>query len=376
VGDSRITPRVLYRTVLLAFALLVVVLVFPVLAGLLLLLLLIAIAAVPMCRATDVLQERLRIPRAVGAPLMLVAGIAVVAGVVALLVPVFTTEGRHLVNSLPSLVEQVRVSLGRSAGAPPAGGQGLQQWVTGYTDHPQKLLGPAATIGAGVAGIVTTIIVVAITSVYTSVRPEPLKEGVVRLVVPQRREQARTILHRLAESYLSWLRGLAAGMLVLWVLTYAGLLLVKLPFALVFATLTALAMVVPYYGALVSAVPPILLAVTISPGKAVIVALIYLAAHQVEGHLIEPLVMARAVNLHPATVAVGVIAAERLFGPVGLIVAVPLLVTAKVLVEELWINAIESQAQPSSLDGERPAEAGPADLSPRRPPAPRGALAV
>jgi predicted PurR-regulated permease PerM len=358
VGDSRITPRVLYRTVLLAFALLVVVLVFPVLAGLLLLLLLIAIAAVPMCRATDVLQERLRIPRAVGAPLMLVAGIAVVAGVVALLVPVFTTEGRHLVNSLPSLVEQVRVSLGRSAGAPPAGGQGLQQWVTGYTDHPQKLLGPAATIGAGVAGIVTTIIVVAITSVYTSVRPEPLKEGVVRLVVPQRREQARTILHRLAESYLSWLRGLAAGMLVLWVLTYAGLLLVKLPFALVFATLTALAMVVPYYGALVSAVPPILLAVTISPGKAVIVALIYLAAHQVEGHLIEPLVMARAVNLHPATVAVGVIAAERLFGPVGLIVAVPLLVTAKVLVEELWINAIESQAQPSSLDGERPAEAG------------------
>jgi hypothetical protein len=49
---------------------------------------------------------------------------------------------------------------------------------------------------------------------------------------------------------------------------------------------------------------------------------------------------------------------ERLFGPIGLIVAVPSLATAKVLVEELWINAIESQAQPSSIDGERPAEAG------------------
>jgi predicted PurR-regulated permease PerM len=344
VDEARITPRVLYRTVLLAFALLVVVLVFPVLAGVLLLLLLVAIVAIPMSRATDILQRRLRLPRAVGAPLLLVAGIAVIASGVALLVPVFTTEGRHLVSSLPSLVDQVRASLGRTTGRRPGGsGQGLQRWVSGYANHPQTLLGPAATIGAGVAGIVTTIIVVAITSVYTAVRPEPLREGVLRLVVPERRQQARIILHRLAQSYLGWLRGLGAGMLVLWIITYIGLRLVNLPFALVFATLTALAMVVPYYGALVSSVPPILLALTISPGKALIVGAIYLAAHQIEGHLIEPLVMARSVKLHPASVAVGVIAAERLFGPIGLIVAVPLLVTAKVLLEELWITAIESR---------------------------------
>jgi predicted PurR-regulated permease PerM len=345
MDDSRITPRVLYHTVLLAFALLVVVLVFPLLAGVLLLLLLVAIAAVPMTRATDVLERRLRIPRALGAPLLLVAGVALVAGGIALLVPIFTREGRDLVDSLPALVDQVRAGLGRTTASHPGGsGHGLQQWVSGYTNHPQKLLGPAATVGAGVAGIVTTVIVVAITSVYTAVRPQPLQDGLVRLIVPERRGQARTILHRLAQSYLGWLRGLGAGMLVLWVITYIGLRLVNLPFALVFATLTALAMVVPYYGALVSSVPPILVALTLSPGKALIVAALYLVAHQVEGHLIEPLVMARAVKLHPAMVAVGVIAAERLFGPIGLVVAVPLLVTAKILVEELWIGAIDAPA--------------------------------
>jgi predicted PurR-regulated permease PerM len=345
MDDTRITPRVLYRTVLLAFALLIVVLVFPLLAGVLLLLMLVAIAAIPMTRGTDVLERRLRIPRALGAPLLLIVGVAVIAGAVAMLVPIFTREGRALVDSLPSLVEQVRASVGRTTGTrPAASGHGLQQWVSGYTDRPQKLLGPAATIGAGVAGILTTLIVIAITAVYTAVRPQPLQDGVLRLIVPERREQARTIMHRLAQSYLGWLRGLGAGMVVLWIVTYTGLRLVSLPFALVFATLTAVAMVVPYYGALVSSIPPILLALTISPAKALIVAAIYLVAHQIEGHLIEPLVMARAVKLHPAMVAVGVIAAERLFGPIGLVVAVPLLVTAKVLVEELWIASIDARA--------------------------------
>lgn len=352
MDETRITPRVLYRTVLLAFALLVVVLVFPVLAGVLLLVLLIAIAAIPMSRATDVLERRLRIPRAVGAPLLFLAGVAVVAGVVALLVPVFTKEGQALVDALPSLVDEVRMSLGRTTGTGQGGsGHGLQQWVTGYTSHPEKLLGPAATVGAGAAGTITTVIVVAITSVYTAARPQPLQDGVLRLVVPARRQQARRIMHRLAQSYLGWLRGLGAGMVVLWVITYLGLRLINLPFALVFATFTALAMVVPYFGALVSSVPPILLALTISPGKALLVAGLYAGAHLVEGHLIEPLVMARAVKLHPALVAIGVIAAERLFGPIGLIVAVPLLVTAKILIEELWISAIETRP---------PAAGGPA----------------
>jgi predicted PurR-regulated permease PerM len=72
-----------------------------------------------------------------------------------------------------------------------------------------------------------------------------------------------------------------------------------------------------------------------------------LVAHFVEGDLVSPLVMARAVKLHPALVAAGVLAVERLLGLVGLLVAVPVLVTVKILVEEVWIRAIESEAAAS-----------------------------
>jgi predicted PurR-regulated permease PerM len=336
-----LTATALYRAVLLAFALLVLTLTFPLLAGLLLLTLLTVVLAIPLSATTDRL-ERLHIPRAIGAPLLLLAGLCLLAGLIALLVPVFVSEGNRLVDSLPSIVQDLRSQLGHATHTSPNSvGHDVQKYVSGYTSHPQKLLGPATTIGAGLAGVLTTVIVVLLTALYTAVRPRPLVSGALRLVPPAHRPQARHIMRRLAQSYVAWLRGLGLGMLVLGVLTYVGLRLVGLPFALVFAMLTAVAMVVPYFGALVSAIPPIVLALTISPGKALIVTGIYVVTHQIEGNVLQPLVMARAAELHPALIAVGVIAVERLFGILGLIVAVPILVTAKVLVEELWVRAIE-----------------------------------
>ncbi|RDJ94163.1 AI-2E family transporter [Lacticaseibacillus rhamnosus] len=93
----------------------------------------------------------------------------------------------------------------------------------------------------------------------------------------------------------------------------------------------------PYFGALISSIPPILYALTISPGKAIVVALIYVIAHQLEGNVIEPLVVARTVQLHPAVVAVGVVAVE-LVGPAA---ALPVVVKALVAAAGVLTGTIE-----------------------------------
>ncbi len=102
-------------------------------------------------------------------------------------------------------------------------------------------------------------------------------------------------------------------MIVLGGLTYAGLRIAGLGFAAFFAIFTAVAMIIPYFGALISSIPPIIYALTVSPGKALIVAVIYIVAHQIESNVIQPLVVARNVELHPALVAVGVVAVDQLF---------------------------------------------------------------
>jgi predicted PurR-regulated permease PerM len=343
MAESKLSPAAIYRAVLLAFGLVVAGLVFQQLATLVLAVLIVVIVALPLAALATML-ERFHIPRAVGVLIGLVIGLGAVALLVTAIIPVFTHEINKFVNSLPGIVDSLAHRLGKLTGnSPTKTGQQIQQFVNGYTHHPSRLLGPIASIGTSVAAALATIVVVLLTAVYTAIQPQPLVNGAVRIVPPQRRPQAMQILGRLRSAYLGWLRGLVVGMVILGVLTYLGLRLVGLDFAAFFAVLTALAMIVPYFGALASSIPPILYALTISPGKAVIVTGIYILAHQVEGNLIQPLVMARAVELHPAVVAVGVVAIERLFGFIGLIVAVPILGTIRVLIQELWILPMEER---------------------------------
>lgn len=338
---SRISPTTLYRAVLLAFGLAVAGLIFKQIVTLVLAVLIVVIIALPLSAFASALQ-RIGIPRGVGAALGLLLGLGALAGLVAVIVPIFSHEINQFANSLPSIVDALRHRLGRLTGTSPSRiGQQLQHFVNTYTQHPSKLLGPLASVGAGVVAGLATVIVVLLTALYTAIHPEPLVTGFVSLSPPSRRPHAEHILARLRMAYLGWLRGLLLGMVVLGGVTYLGLRIVGLGFAAFFAIFTAVAMIIPYFGALLSSIPPIIYALTISPGKAVIVAIIYIVAHQVESNIIQPLVVARTVELHPAVVAVGVVAVDQLFGFLGLIVAVPILATVRILVDELWIKQVE-----------------------------------
>ncbi|MGZ4165162.1 MAG: AI-2E family transporter [Solirubrobacteraceae bacterium] len=341
MANSTVTPATLYRTVLFAFGLVVAGLVFQQIVTLVLAVLIVAIIATPLSAFASLLQ-RARVPRAIGAVLGLVLGLGALAGLIALIVPVFNQEINAFTHSLPSIVDELRRRIGHLTGTSPNSiGRQIQHFVNTYTQHPSKLLGPLATVGAGVVAAVTTIIVVLLTALYTAIRPEPLLNGFIRIAPPAHRPQAGRILSRLRDAYLGWLKGLVVGMIVLGGLTYGGLRIAGLDFAAFFAVLTAVAMIIPYFGALLSAIPPVIYALTVSPSKALIVVVIYVIAHQIESNVIQPLVVARNVELHPAVVAVGVVAVDRLFGFVGLIVAVPILSTFKILIEELWVKPVE-----------------------------------
>jgi predicted PurR-regulated permease PerM len=341
MSDARVSAGVIYKAVLLAFGLVIAAMIFRDLISLVLGVLIVAIIAAPISAFADILQ-RWRIPRAIGAVLGLLLGLAVIGGLVALVVPTFTREVNHFAASLPTIGDELSRRLGHLTGSSPAHiSTQIQSFVTGYTSHPAKLLGPVASVGESIAAAVGAIVVVILTALYTAIHPDPLVGGILRVFPPQRRPHVQHILGRLRIAYLAWLRGLLVGMVVLGGLTYLGLELVGLDFAAFFAVFTAVAMIVPYFGALASSIPPILYALTVSPKQAVLVAIIYVLAHQLESNVIQPLVVARTVKLHPALVAIGVVAVEQLFGFIGLLVAVPILATTMILIDELWVKPLE-----------------------------------
>ncbi len=347
MSESRISPSVIYKAVLLAFALVVGAMIFRALSSLILGLLIVVIVATPLSAFADLLA-RWHCPRAIGATLGLLhrpghdrrAGGADRARVHPRGEPFRAFDCRTIGDSLER-------RLGRLTGSSPAHVTAqIQHFITSYTHDPGKLLGPVASIGASVAAGVAAVIVILLTSLYTAIHPAPLVNGMIRLFPIPRRPHVHHILTRLRTAYLAWLRGLFVGMVVLGTLTYLGLLIVGLDFAAFFAVFTAVAMIVPYFGALASSIPPILYALTISPQKAILVAIIYVGAHQLESNIIQPLVVARTVKLHPAVVAIGVVAVDQLFGFIGLLIAVPIIATFTILVDELWVKPLEQGRAP------------------------------
>ena len=333
---------VAYRAVVLAGVLLVLGLLFRQLATLLLAVLLTVIIAIPLSAGATKLERR-GIPRPIGALATLLLGVAVLAGVLALIIPTFVDETNHFVDQVPGIVNDLEKTVGNVTGDRPSEvGDKVQRYLKRYTDHPQKLIGPVTSIGLSVAGVVGALILMMITAYYIAVRPQPLVDGVLRLVPPARRVHARQIMDRLRTAWIGWLQGVAFDMFISGTLLFIGLTIIGLDFALVFAVLTALLVVVPYFGAIAGAIPPVLYALTISPGKALAVLIVYIAVQQIESNMIIPLVMARTTKLHPAVIAIGVLAVGRLFGVVGLFVAVPIISAVVILTEETWVREIEA----------------------------------
>jgi predicted PurR-regulated permease PerM len=339
--ESQRAP-VAYKAVGLAAVLLVLGLLFRQLATLMLAVLMTVIIAIPLSAGATRL-ERHGVPRVVGALMTLLAGLAVLAGVLALIIPTFIDQANEFVDDVPAIVHDLEETIGDITGNRPSEvGDSVQDFLQRYTDKPERLIGPITSIGLSVAGVLGALVLMLLTAYYMAVRPGPLVEGALRLVPPSRRRHARMVMDRLRGAWIGWMKGVIFDMAISGTLLYVGLTIIGLDYAILFAVLTALLVVVPYFGAFVGGIPPVLFALTDSPGKALAVLAVYVLVQQIEGNIIIPVIMSRTTRLHPALIAIGVVVVGQLFGVVGLFVAVPIISAAVILTEEIYVREIEA----------------------------------
>ena len=117
--------------------------------------------------------------------------------------------------------------------------------------------------------------------------------------------------------------GQLAYMAIIGSLFTVAWFVIGMPFALLLGILSGLLTFIPILGPLISVIPPILLALVDDPIKALWVVLLYLAIQYIESHVVHPLVLSRAVSLHPAIVIFAIVIMGTLFGFIGLLLAIP-----------------------------------------------------
>jgi len=286
--------------------------------------------------------ERRGLPRPIGALIALLGGLAVLALLITLLIPPFIDQTDEFVDAVPGIVDDLEGTYADITGEDASEvGDRVQEFVEKWTDDPERLIGPITSIGVNVAGVLGALVLILITAYYMAIRPEPLVEGLVSLFPPPRRDHARHVLDRVRRSWIGWMEGVIVDMLATFVLTFIGLTLIGLDFAIFFAVLSALLVVVPYFGSIAGAIPPVLFALTDSPGKALLALAVYVLVQQIESNVTIPIVMSHRTRLHPAVIAIGVVVVGQLFGFVGLFVAVPILSLIVIATEEFWVKEIE-----------------------------------
>ena len=339
-------PRVAYRAVVLALGLLAAGLLFAQLVQIVMLVTVALVIAVPLAASATWLR-RFHIPRALGAVLSLLTGAAITGLLLTVVVPTFVSQVNDFVTQLPATVAHLEHQINHLLGLRPGTTtQAVTRFVHRYTHHPAVLLGPLTTIGVSIATAVGAIVVVLISALYMAISPDPLVNGLVRLFPVSRRPDVLRTLERIRLAWLAWLRGIALDMLVLGGLLFLGMQLIGLQFAAGFAIFSALMTVIPNYGSVISAIPPIAYGLTSSFHLGVLVAIVYVVVNQIEGNVALPLIMGRSVSLHPAVIALGVLIAGTLFGIVGLFISVPLISLTLILVDELWVKPHGSASGP------------------------------
>jgi predicted PurR-regulated permease PerM len=334
-----------YRVIGLAAALVAAGLLAEQLTTLLLAVAIAVIVALPLSAAADRAQRR-GLPRLLGAAMALFALMAALVGLGFAIIPAFIDQAKEFSNRLPSILASGQHQLGGIKGLHTGNlSHSLTGLLNSYIKHPDQIVGPAAQVGSTAAVTTIGIVLVLVGAFTMAVNPEPVLEFTLRLFPVNKRALMREVMARVRTAWMGWMTAVALDMVVLGTLLWLGMVIVGLPFAVGFATFSALMTVIPNYGSIISAIPPILAALAQSPTKAVLVLIVYLIVNQIEGNLLLPLIMARTVDMHPAVVAIGLLVVAALFGLVGVFIAIPLISLTTILIQALWIEPQEAAAR-------------------------------
>ncbi|HET7478412.1 MAG TPA: AI-2E family transporter [Rubrobacteraceae bacterium] len=188
---------------------------------------------------------------------------------------------------------------------------------------------------AEVGHTATSALATFILAVFMAYDPGVLISGVLKLVPPGHHEATRRLMHALEKRLRGWIVGTGLAMIFLATGAGLGLWIVGAPLPITFALLAGLLNVIPYIGSIVGALLPALLALSISPLKALLVVVLFVILNQIDGYVIQPMVMGHEARLHPVVVILSFLFLGKLLGFAGLLLSVPTAVFLMTVFDEL-----------------------------------------
>lgn len=268
--------------------------------------------------------KKIKIPRYVSVPFLFLVGIGVIIGTIALLIPVFTKEMSDLVSLLPK-------------GSPLA--KGISTFSQeGFSEATLQRFGGSSNIFTALSNIWEMITssglgniarglfdigILAVLTFYLAIQEKGV-DHFLRAVTPREYENRVLILWQRTEKKIGdWFGGQVIAAIIVGVITYGGLLLFQIPYALILAITAAVFDLLPF-GTILGAVPAALIGFAVggfSMGFWIII--LYMIIHYIEVYLIQPLIIRKTVGIPIVIMIISVVAWGTLAGILGILLSIP-----------------------------------------------------
>ncbi len=293
------------------------------------------ILAAALRPAVDLLGRR--VPRALAIGLVYLAVLTLFVGLMLLVVPPLAREMINLSRQLPAHLARLQADVGL-----------VQGWFVEHglaLDVGDSLRQALEMAGEGLGGLLLvplaavrltiSFFAVVVISFYWLLLRASILDWAMSFVPDASRGRARSVFEE-AEGHMgAYVRGLVFLGFVVGALTLTGLTLLGVPFALALAVLAGILELLPNIGPVISAVPAVILALTLSPLHALAAAGLYTVVQQLENYLLVPKVQEKAVGLNPLAILMAVLLGGTLAGIVGALLAVPVAALVNLLIKEL-----------------------------------------
>lgn len=286
--------------------------------------------------AVNWMHER-KIPRSLGVGIVYLLLFSIIGLSISFLIPPLTEQFRDLYSKLPEYSQRVEQSL-----------QGIKDYfqTQGNMLDIQNLIGQSnssfseisgnifsRTVGV-FSGFVSAIVVLALVF-YMAVKQDGIGNFVALVIPEKHKEYALSLTSRIKAKIGRWMTGQLLLMVIIFALDFLGFYFIGVPYALSLAIFAGLMEIVPYVGPIVSAIPAVILGLTISPMTGLMVLILVFAIQQFENHVIVPQIMKKALGLDPIAIILALLIGLKLGGVLGAILAIPIATAIGVVIEDL-----------------------------------------
>jgi predicted PurR-regulated permease PerM len=253
-----------------------------------------------------------------------------------LIVPPFVAQARSLVADAPDYARQVQerfqeILVGLPGDTPvlPEPAE-LARQLGGLAGG---LTGGLVRVGVSVVGTAFSLLLLLVMTLYWITERETIIDRWLRVAPEHRRARIHAIWHEIDAKLGAYVRGQLALGVIIGIVSFIVLNVLGIPYPLPLAVIAGITELIPIIGPIIGAIPAVLIAFSVDPLHAGLVALAYLLIQQLEGNVLVPIVMKRAVGLSPLTILLSILVGTALLGIVGAILAVPVASIVSILLD-------------------------------------------